>query len=225
MPELSAEQALVLSGRRFGEKSWIITLFTKDYGRVSGIYRHKKSPEIGTLVKARWQARLSEQLGTIYLEETRPLAVNYLDDSKRLACLSSVCALLNDVLPERQNFAELYVTAISFLQQLDRADFLKNYVLFEKQVLSDIGFGLDLSGCAGGGDSNDLAYVSPKTGRAVSREKGKPYHDKLLILPGFFWRDVEASAADIQAGLLLTGYFLTLHAPRHRLPRVRYQIS
>ena len=224
MPELSTEQALVLSGRRFGERSWIVTIFTKDYGRLSGVYRQKKMPEIGTLVKARWQARLTEQLGTIYLEETVPMAVDFLDDSKRLACQSSVCALLNDVLPDRQNFSELYEITISFLRQLSRDDFLKNYVLFEKQLLSEIGFGLDLSGCAGGGNPNDLAYVSPKTGRAVSREKGLPYHDRLLILPKFLWQEDVASLTDVQAGLLLTGYFLTMHTPKHRLPRIREQL-
>ena len=132
--------------------------------------------------------------------------------------------MLNDVLPDRQNFSELYEITISFLRQLSRDDFLKNYVLFEKQLLSEIGFGLDLSGCAGGGNPNDLGYVSPKTGRAVSHEKGKPYHDKLLIVPKFLWQDAPATSADIQTGLLLTGYFLTMHTPKHRLPRVREQL-
>ena len=221
MPDFKTENALVLSGRPLGERSWILSLFTKENGRFLGVFKGKKPPEIGTFVAARWQARLSEQLGTFYLEETSPFSVLYLDDSKRLSVISSLCALLDDTLPERQSFPNLYEETISFLNTLDKPDFLKNYALLEKSLLFEIGFGLGLSGCAGGGDPADLAYISPKTGRAVSREKGMPYHNKLLALPHFFWKEAEASPKDIQDALALTGYFLIQHSPKHRLPKIR----
>ena len=224
MPEFKSEKALVLSAKPLGEKSWIISILTKENGRTLGVYQKKKAPDIGTFVTVRWRARLPEQLGTFYLEETNPFSVQYLDDPQRLNCISSLCALLDDTLPERQAFANLYQKATSFLASLDRADFLKNYALFEKDLLFEIGFGLDTSCCAGGGDASDLAYISPKTGRAVSREKGKPYHDKLLPLPRFLWQSVEATPQDIQQSLNLTGYFLIQHTPKHRLPKVRERL-
>ena len=224
MPEFKSEKALVLSARHLGENSWIVSLLTKENGRTLGVYKKKKAPEIGTFVSARWRARLSEQLGTFYLEETTPFSVQYLDDPKRLNCISSLCAILDDTLPERQTFDTLYHKTLSFLNELDGKDFLKNYALFEKELLFEIGFGLDTSCCAGGGDSKDLAYISPKTGRAVSREKGKPYHDKLLPLPRFLWQPVEASSEDIRQSLILTGHFLIQHTPKHRLPRIREQL-
>lgn len=224
MPELHAEKALVLSARRLGERSWIVALFSKEAGRVSGVYSRKQPPEPASTVNARWQARLSEQLGRLSLEEITPVAVRYLDDKKRLACLASVCSLLNDFLPERQAFPGLYRETVSFLAMLAGPDFLKQYVLFEKKLLSETGFGLDLSGCAGGGDASDLAYISPKTGRAVSREKGEPYRNRLLPLPRFFWQDMPADGQDIRSGLKLTGYFLEKHSPKHRLPGVRTQL-
>ncbi|MBR6412071.1 MAG: DNA repair protein RecO [Alphaproteobacteria bacterium] len=224
MPEFKTEEALVLSARPLGERSWIISVLTQENGRCLGVFNKKKPPEVGTLVALRWRARLSEQLGTFYLEETSPLSVLYLDDAKRLAVISSLCALLDDTLPERQAFPNLYEKIFEFLSTLDNDDFLKGYALLEKELLTEIGFGLDLSGCAGGGDPADLAYISPKTGRAVSREKGLPYHSKLLTLPPFFWKETEASDQDIQDALALTGYFLVQHTPKHRLPKIRERL-
>ena len=224
MPEFKSEKALVLSTRRLGESSWIVSLLTRENGRTLGVLKKKKAPDIGTFVTARWRARLAEQLGTFYLEETNPFSVRYLDDPKRLNCLSALCALLDDTLPERQSFNALYHKTLSFLESLDGDDFLKNYALFEKDLLFEIGFGLDTSGCAGGGNADDLAYISPKTGRAVSREKGEPYRHKLLPLPRFLWQDVPATPQDIRQSLLLTGYFLVQHSPKHRLPQSREQL-
>lgn len=224
MPEFKTENAFVLSARPLGEKSWIISLLTRENGRFLGVYNKKKPFDVGTFVSARWNARLNEQLGTFYLEEAKPLSALYLDDSKRLSVISSLCALLDDTLPERQAFPDLYDRTIDFLNLLEGPDFLKHYALLEKELLTEIGFGFDLSGCAGGGDPADLAYISPKTGRAVSREKGLPYHNKLLALPGFFWKETPATPQDIQDALHLTGYFLIQHSPKHRLPKIRERL-
>ena len=224
MPEFSLEKALVLSARRLGERSWILSLFSREQGRILGVYQKKQPPETGVFVTGRWRARLSEQLGNFYLEENEPFVARYLDDRQRLACISSLCALLDDFLPERQSFTDLYDSVVLFFKKLDEDSFLKNYVLLERDLLSDVGFGLDTSACAGGGDAKDLAYISPKTGRAVSREKGKPYHNKLLVLPRFFWTDSKAQDDDIQNGLKLTGYFLLQHSPKHRLPITRQSL-
>ena len=116
------------------------------------------------------------------------------------------------MLPERQSFSHLYELTLSFLEDLGADDFMARYVLWELDLLSAIGFGLDLSGCAGGGDGNDLAYVSPNTGRSVSREKGAPYHHKLLPLPAFLWKNKAApDQEEIKQGLRLTGFFLERH--------------
>ena len=224
MPEITSEKALVLSSRRFGERKWIVTVFTENNGKIAGVLNKKQPPETGTFVSVRWRARLSEQLGMLFLEEITPFSVGYLDDKKRLACLSALCALLNDTLPERQAFSELYRKTFLLLGQLDEPDFLRLYALFERDLLEELGFGFDLTVCSGGGNSEDLAYVSPKTGRAVSREKGLPYHQKLLVLPRFFWKDEPANDKDIRDGLRLTGYFLSQHTFHHKLPDIRERL-
>ncbi len=224
MPDFTWEKALVLSSRRLGERSFITAIFTREQGRALGVVNKKQPPNTGTFVAGRWQARLAEQLGHFYLEETHSFAARYLDDRQRLACLFCVCALLDDLLPEHQAFPDLYDTVFTFLNQLDTDDFLMRYIRFEQALLSEVGFGLDTSGCAGGGDPTDLAYISPKTGRAVSRSVGAPYRTKLLPLPRFMWQDSPATATDIQNGLNLTGYFLQTFALKHALPRTRTQL-
>ena len=102
------------------------------------------------------------------------------------------------------------------------------YVAWECDLLAALGFGLDLGRCAATGTNQDLAYVSPRTGRAVSREAGAPYRDKLLPLPGFLWRSIPAGSADIAAGLALTRHFLLHHllVPQGgRLPEARERLA
>ncbi|MGN1063369.1 MAG: DNA repair protein RecO [Alphaproteobacteria bacterium] len=224
MPDIKLEKALVLSRRRLGENTWLISLFTQHNGRFLGVCKKKTPPEIASFVEGRWQARLSEQLGSFYLEPAGSFSAAFLDDKKRLAVLGSLCALLDTVLPERQNYESFYHETMAFLESLESETFLSCYVRWEMGLLKAIGFGLDCTSCAGGGDSNDLAYISPKTGRAVSREKGAPYHNKLLSLPSFLWKETTADTDDIRQGLLLTGYFLSTYTPLKQLPKIREQL-
>lgn len=221
MPEFKTSDALVLSTRRVSEHTVVLSLFTKDQGRCRGAVKTKRPPQIGSFVHARWQARLSEQTGRFYIEQTNAFWTDFMDDKKRLSALMSLCYLLDYLLAERQVHADLYTDVLYFLNQLKQDAFLQNYVRFEWRLLSALGFGLDTSSCAGGGSRENLAYISPKSGRAVSLEKGKPYHDKLLILPPFLWRESTPTRHDIHNGLNLTGYFLTTHAGLKELPVIR----
>ena len=222
MPEFISTDALVLNAKSLGEATFIISIFTSEHGRHMGVLKKKHPPEIGTLCQATWKARLSDQLGTFYLEETKSYAPLLLDDMPRLNVLSNLCAMLDKALPERQSYSELHSQTLDFLTTLSQEDFYENYVRFELMLLSSLGFALDMTECAGGGDKNDLAYISPKTGRAVSREKGHPYQDKLLKLPRFLWQNVTATPEDITDGLALTGHFLMAHLGT--LPTARTRI-
>ena len=221
MPEFKTENAIVLGAKALGENAFVLSLLTRENGRHLGVIKRKNPPQVGDIVHARWNARLPEQMGTFYIESVHSTAAGILDDIGRLNCLSSLCELLNTTLPERQNFQNLYEKVLLFLNKLFEDDYLKLYILLEVNLLATLGFGLDLSECAGGGNNNDLAYVSPKTGRAVSREKGAPYHKQLLPLPRFLWQEVNATPADLQMGLNLTGYFLRLHTLKGVLPQAR----
>lgn len=215
------DEGLVLSLRHHGESGLILNLFTHHYGRYAGLIHTKTPLQIGTLVSAIWRARLPEHLGNFTCETLDPISVRYLDDKARLAAISCLCALLTESLPEREALPLFYEDVWTFLTALDMLDWQSKYVRLEAKLLTFLGFGMDLTACAGGGDANDLAYVSPKTARAVSRQKGDPYRERLLPLPAFLWQDVPATSSDLQDGLTLTGYFLSKHLS---LPPIRRQI-
>ncbi len=211
MPEFVSKNAIVLNAKPIGEAAFILSIFTAEHGRHLGVLKKKHPPEIGTLVQATWKARLSEQIGIFYLEETKAYAPLFLDDINRLHLLANLCATLEKALPERQSYTALHTQTLDFLASLAGENAHQNYVQFELNLLEALGFALDMSACAGGGDKNDLAYISPKSGRAVSRQMGLPYHDKLLKLPRFLWQEAEATLEDLCDGLNLTGYFLREH--------------
>lgn len=224
MPEFEFDKGLVLSSKPLGDKKFIVSLFTKEKGRHLGVVKKKMPPLTASFFSGRWQARLSEQMGSFYLEDEKSVHLSFLDDKKRLNVISSMCYLLDHLLPERESYPEFYDLTYHFLTSLEEDDFQKKYIFWEVELLGALGFGLDLSKCAGGGDANDLAYVSPKTGRAVSKKMGDPYKDKLLPLPAFMFKNEAPNKDDLLKGLSMTGYFLITHVGLKNLPVLRHQI-
>jgi len=228
------DTGFVLSGRRHGENGLIVELLTREHGRHAGLVRGGQSPrrralfQPGNAVSAIWRGRLEEHLGTLECELVEAHAARLLDDPDRLAALNAAAAVLATSLPDREAHPELYAGFEALLGVLDSAaDWAAAYVAWECGLLAGLGFGLDLGRCAVTGTNQDLAYVSPRTGRAVSRDTGAPYHDKLLPLPAFLWRDSAAEPADIVAGLILTRHFLLHHLLQPqggRLPEARERL-
>jgi DNA repair protein RecO (recombination protein O) len=225
------DNGFVLGTRRHGEAALIVELLTAEHGRHAGLVRGGQSPrrrallQPGNLLAAGWRGRLPEHLGTFDCELITAYAAGLLDDAERLMALNAAVGLLLAALPEREPQADLYASFAALMTALDspRA-WPSTYVLWEAELLAQLGFGLDLGHCAVNGSNQDLAYVSPRTGRAVSREAGQPYHDKLLPLPAFLWCDAEAERGDIVAGLILTRHFLLHHLLQPqggRLPEAR----
>ena len=229
------DEGFVLSARRHGESALIVELLTREHGRHAGFVRGGQSPKAramlqpGNEVAAVWRGRLDEHLGSIGCELVRAHAARFLDNPSRLAGLTSAAALVGAALPEREPHSDVFVLFARLMEALDSAiDWPVQYVKWEQNLLGALGFGLDLSRCAVSGSTADLAYVSPRTGRAVSRTAGLPYHDKLLRLPEFLWRDTPADEAQLVLGITLTGHFLAHHvfAPQGRtLPPARMRLA
>lgn len=228
------DTGFVLTARRHGESGLIVELLTEAHGRHAGLVRGGQSPkrrallQPGNLVAVSWRGRLPEHLGAFEVELLRSHAAGLIDDPDRLAALSSATALIALALPEREPHADVFGDLGRLIAALDSAGWAASYVAWEGALLAALGFGLDLTACAATGVNDDLAYVSPRSGRAVSRSAGAPYHDKLLPLPAFLWRDASAEAPDIIAGLMLTGHFLHHHLlePQGRaLPEARARLA
>ncbi len=211
------DQGIVLSARRHGESSVILSVLTEMHGRCSGVVRGGQSRrnrgvlEQGNLVAAVWRARLEEHLGNFTVELVVAHAARLLDRAERLAALNTICRILDVCLAEREAHQALFAATIATIEALDHDDWAAHLVVWEIGLLGELGFGLDLSSCAATGTSEDLAYVSPRSGRAVSLAAGEPYRDRLLTLPSFLIGGAMAGPGDIIDGLTLSGYFLERH--------------
>ena len=229
------DDGIVLSAKKHGETSAIVTLLTPGHGRHLGLVRGgagKRARGLlqpGNLLNARWQARLSEHLGTFRCELTEAFASPVLRDRLKLAGLSAACAMADGALPERQPHRPVFEGLLALIRGLDDEDWPSAYVKWELGLLAELGFGLDLSVCAATGRNDQLVYVSPKTGRAVSLAAAEPYKKSLLTLPDFLLRPGAAGPPeDVIQGLKLTGYFLEKNVFQHTqkgLPAARNRLT
>jgi DNA repair protein RecO (recombination protein O) len=210
-----SDEAIFLSAKPLGETNMVAEVLSLGHGRHLGLVRGGRSRRMrpllqtGNLIRVTWRARLAEHLGGFNVELMEAHAARVLDDARALAAISTLAALAR-LLPERDPHPGLYTTALTVLRSFDHAALWPaRLVRWELQLLGDLGFGLDLAECAATGVDADLIYVSPRSGRAVSRDAGQPYCDKLLKLPAFLLDEAAmASDTDILLGLTLTGHFL-----------------
>ena len=213
------DRAIILGVKRHGENSVIAEVMTRERGRHLGMVRSGRSRamqpvlQAGNEVEVTWRARLDEHLGEFRVEPLTLRAARLMETATAVYGVQAMGALLR-LLPERDPHPHLFEALEVILDNLHNpADAGELFVRFELAVLNDLGFGLDLTECAATGARSDLAYVSPKSGRAVSRAAGAPWADKMLLLPPFL-NSEQNSAADIDslnAAFRLTAFFLHRH--------------
>lgn len=208
------DEGVLLSTRLHGENAAIIEVYTGAHGRHLGVVRGGASRKMaailqpGTQVFVEWRARLEDHLGVFRVEPLKSRAV-LLEDPLALAALGAVCALLHVSLPERDPHPALYTQTQALLDAMaESGDWVGPYLRWELALLEEIGFGLDLQRCAVTGVRDDLAFVSPKTGRAVSRQAAGDWAPRLFPLPQCLLGQGPAPMAEVQQGLDLTGHFL-----------------
>ena len=221
MPEWN-DSGIILSAKKYGEKGLIINLLTQEHGRHLGwvnINRNRKNIseiQVGNIVQAFWKARLSDQMGHYKIEVISSVSGKIFDDRLKLQALSSVCSLIDIFLPERESYIKIYKATIAFINMITLIDddkkllWLEGYVKWEIGVLSSIGYSLDLSKCAVTGEKNNLCFVSPKTGKAVTQKGAGNYAPKLFRLPYFLGGIKDKTSdfyRDILLGLKITTYF------------------
>ncbi len=230
-----SDEGIVLSVRPHGETAAVAELLTRAHGRHLGLVhggrgrRLRPVLQIGNHVDVTWKGRLAEQLGFFTIELRNGYAAAAMEDTLALAGLTSMCALAR-LLPERDPHPDLYEVTLFVLGYLDdNSIWPALYAKWELNLLAELGFGLDLTSCAATGASNDLVWVSPKSGRAVSASAGEPYRDRLLRLPSFLigTRRGDVTRRDVLDGLALTGSFLAARvlAPRDlAMPEARHRL-
>ena len=226
------EEAYVLSARSHGDTGVIVELLTETHGRraayVAGGASRKMKPFLqpGARVVADYRARTSDHLGSARLEPVGQGPSALFDDPMALIGLAAAAGVVQGALPDREPHPGVFLAFEALMSAFALPDVWPAiYVRFEAGLLEDLGFGLDLSRCAATGTMDDLIYVSPRTGRAVSREAGAPYADKMLPLPPFMLgAQAGLAEGDVLAGMTLTGHFLeqfVFHPQNKPLPPAR----
>lgn len=209
------DTGILLATRRHGESALILDVFTPEHGRHAGVLRggtsrrHAPHVQPGAQLDLTWRARLEDHIGSFTIEPQRSRAAQALGDRLALAGLNATVALLRFCLPEREPHAGLYRRSEALLDLLGQPDLWPlAYLRWELALLEEMGYGLDLSSCAVTGRTEGLAYVSPRSGRAVTQEGAGDWAEQLLPLPPVMLGQGAAEDADIALALDTTGYFL-----------------
>jgi len=209
------DEGYIINCRRYGENSLIVTVISKNNGLLSGFVKtgaSKKNIGIyqpGNLIAVNAYARIEENMLSFRCELISPCAVNFMASSAKLSVLSSLCALCRICLPEKEDLERFYYYIDSFFQLINQDNWLAHYAFFEFYLLEYLGIGLDITECAVTGSTKNLAYISPKSGRAVCAESGAEYADRLFPYPHFIvdknYCPTDREVADL---LEMTAFFL-----------------
>ena len=211
-------EGLLLDVRKYGESSALIDIFTLSLGRRIGLLRgafNKKNKSIiqpGNQLFLTWNSRIEESLGVFTIELIKSRYHSISEDGSGLELFNLICVLCSTFLPERVEFDELYNKTIQYIEgEFPTREKFRKYIEWELELLKSLGFGLDLGKCVVSGSKEDLKFVSPKSGCAVSRRSSIGWEKKLLVLPDFLWNTKltnSLSKADLNNGFKLTEYFI-----------------
>jgi DNA repair protein RecO (recombination protein O) len=217
MPEWT-DNAIIISSRPFGEDAAVVQVLTEHHGRHAGLVRGGQSRKMrpvlqpGNEVSITWRARLDEHLGSMGVELQAANAARILDDRLRLTALSSLCALVQGALAEREPADTVYDASLAMINLLasetEAALWLAAYIRWEIGLLSVAGFGLDLDRCVVSGENHGLEYVSPRSGGAVTAVAAGDHAPRLLVLPGFLGGPRKSLEEDVINGIRMTGHFI-----------------
>lgn len=208
------DEGVLIAMRAHGEASAIIEVFTAQHGRHAGVVRGGASRkqaatmQPGTQLAVTWRARLEDHIGSYTVEPVQSRAA-LMEDRLCLSGLNAICAMLRVALPERVAHPALWRATMALLSAVEHdPDWPVVYLRWEMSLLEELGFGLDLSRCAVTGSRDNLAFVSPKTGRAVSGKGAGDWANRLFSLPQSLMGQGPASRDELAQGLAITGHFL-----------------
>lgn len=216
------DEGIILSRSRIADQGFVLTVLTAENGRHGGFWqprsiKEKAAIDRGTIVSVRWSARLAEHMGRLQVETLVQPAAHCLNDRARLGMMLSMLDILDTVLSDRQRLSTLYRLTHQLLMRIAQPQApWHDYVAWELQLLAQLGYGLDLGACAVTQTTDQLIYISPKTGRAISLEAGREWAERLLTMPtclrraaGFEVAETSpTTAADWRLALQATGYFM-----------------
>lgn len=209
------DEGYIINLRKHGERSLILTLLTKNNGKITGYVKNCLSKknlgtyQLGNLVNVDAYARVDDNMLSFKIELLSPCSVNFMGEAFKLEVLSSLCGLCNACMPEQENLEKFYCHIDNFFNLINEDNWVTYYSFFEFYLLEYLGVGLDLSECSATGTTENLKFVSPKTGKAVCEKVGLPYRDRLFAFPQYIVdENYHPNPSEIVDSLSMTGFFL-----------------
>lgn len=227
------DQAIILSQQKFQESSYIISILTENHGLIKGLFRPNKKNKAdmlsGNMVNISWNARLSDHLGTLTIETNRNIFTIVGQDQAKTTILNAALAMCQTFLQEREPQLSIYEQLLNLMQTLESGvGQVKEYLLLELELLNKSGYGMDLTKCIATNGTDNLIYISPKSGGAVSQKAGEPYKDKMFKLPGFFRdKNLEPDNDEVRESVKILGYFMDkfyFYPYNKKIPQARLKL-
>jgi DNA repair protein RecO (recombination protein O) len=216
------DTGIIISSYKFGDTALVVKILSQNHGVIKGLLkgqrRNHSTIQSGNLVHFTWSARLSEHLGMLSISLEKAYSLLNFSDYQKILSISSLCSLLDALLPEREEYSDIFEEFIAYMHNLSFDNWLQRYIMMELLILNRTGFGIDLEKCSVTGTSNNVTYISPKSGSAVSKDVGEPYKSRLFKIPAFFLEKenemVQKQPTEMQEileGLEITRYFFAKH--------------
>ena len=208
------DEGIIIKKKKYRESSLLISFFSLNHGINSGLVKGvlKKdfgTYEIGNKVYIKSSFRLDEQLWNCKLELIKNNSVNYFDNKNKLNTLLTICSIIDLSLPKNNPQIKIYNKTIDLMEDLLSKGWAVKYIFWELFLLSELGYGLDLEKCVVSGKKENLIYISPKSGKAVSKKEGEKYKNKLFNLPKFLInKNVKPTNDSLKQAISLTGFFI-----------------
>jgi len=209
---------IVLSAYKYGDNGIIVKILSREHGPIKGMIKgQRRNSQIiqpGNFVHFSWNARLADHLGMISATLEKAYALLNFSEYHKILSISSLCSMIDALVAERDDAADIFDGFKQYLDGISADNWLQQHVLLELFILEKTGFGIDIGKCSVTGSIDNITYISPKTGSAVSKDVGEPYRSRLFSIPGYFFQTAEnlpASMQEIVDGLEITRYFLAKH--------------
>ncbi len=143
------DEGFILSKRKFRENAIILEVFTNQFGKVNGIVYGGTSRKIKNYLQLTnkifivYNSKNENRIGYFKTELVEAIAPKYFDDKNKILCLNSISSMLKTLLPENQSYKNIYLSLGKFFDSLDKQDWLIQYLNWEINLITNLGFGFD----------------------------------------------------------------------------------
>ena len=144
------DSGYLISKNKYNENSVIAEVYTKNYGKYSGIIfgasskKIKNYLQIGNLLHINYSSKNDNKIGFFKVEIVKALTPLYFDQSKKLMCIASAINLIKFLTAEAQENSKIFNLISDLFIILDDKEWIKKYIFWELRLFKFLGYDLEL---------------------------------------------------------------------------------